>query len=206
MHTYNDIDEQKKAVVFGLDNVLFPEKDYLLQVYYLFANLLEYTETVPPASDLTAFLKTAYEHHGETGLFDRAAVAFGIDGKYRENFDRLHKTAKLPLKLLLYRSMLTLMQEIRGAGKQLYILTAGDPVMQLNKLKHVEWNGLDRALKVYFEEELTAKGVHPLNFILDDNGLGAADICCIGVSDTIFTNGVHVDRMDAGPFIHAATS
>jgi hypothetical protein len=35
---------RKKAFVFELDNVLYPEKDYFFQIYYLFANLLEYTE------------------------------------------------------------------------------------------------------------------------------------------------------------------
>ena len=200
------IDKGKKAVVFGFDDVLFPQKDYLLQVYYLFANLLEYTETVPPAADLTAFLKTAYEHHGEAGLFDRAVDAFGIDSKYRENFDRLHETAQLPLKLLLYKSMLELMQELQATGKQLCILTAGSPVMQLNKLKHVEWHGLDRSLKVYFEEELQAKGMHPLDFVLADNKLGAADVCCVGIPQAILANGVAVDQIAADLFIHPAGS
>ena len=44
MFTYTDIDARKKAFVFELDNVLYPEKDYLLQVYYLFASFLEYSE------------------------------------------------------------------------------------------------------------------------------------------------------------------
>ncbi|RYY34080.1 MAG: haloacid dehalogenase, partial [Sphingobacteriaceae bacterium] len=34
---YSDIDPRKQAFVFELDNVLYPEKDYLFQVYYLFA-------------------------------------------------------------------------------------------------------------------------------------------------------------------------
>jgi len=29
--------EDKKVYVFELDDVVFPKKDYLLQVYYLFA-------------------------------------------------------------------------------------------------------------------------------------------------------------------------
>jgi len=41
---YADIDKRKKAFIFELDNVIYPEKDYLYQVYYIFASLLEYTE------------------------------------------------------------------------------------------------------------------------------------------------------------------
>ena len=35
--SYNDVDPRKKAFIFELDNVLYPEKDYIYQVYYLFA-------------------------------------------------------------------------------------------------------------------------------------------------------------------------
>src|SRR5690606_8319296 len=95
MLTYFDLEDDKKALVFELDDVLFPKKDYLLQVYYLFAHLLEYTEAAPPAADLTEFLKTAYEHHGEAGLFERAADAFAIDRKYKVQFEGMHTTARL---------------------------------------------------------------------------------------------------------------
>ena len=64
MLKYCDLDPNKKAFIFELDNVLFPERDYLLQVYYLFANFIEFTETVPSSTELTNFLKTVYEHHG----------------------------------------------------------------------------------------------------------------------------------------------
>ena len=33
---YSDIDPRKAAFIFEMDNVLYPEKDYLYQVYYLF--------------------------------------------------------------------------------------------------------------------------------------------------------------------------
>ena len=55
MLNYTNIPASKKAFIFELDNVLYPEKDYLLQVYYLFASFLEYTEAFPPAADLTEF-------------------------------------------------------------------------------------------------------------------------------------------------------
>ena len=208
MLTCPDIDKGKKAIVFGLDDVLFPKKDYLLQVYYLFAHFLEYMETVPPAKDLTDFLKTAYEHHGESGLFDRAVDMYGIAPKYRENFDRLHTAAKLPMKLLLYQPMLDLMSELNKADKKIFILTAGNPTMQLNKLKHLEWNGLDRLLKVYFQDELAAKQLHPLHFLLVDNGLQASDAVCIGAGNwnTALPDGGEIDLIDAARFIYPAGS
>ncbi len=179
MLTYQDIAADKKAIVFELDDVLYPKRDYLLQVYYLFANLLEYTETVPPAKDLTEFLKTAYFHHGEDGLFERAAETFGIEPKYRSNFDRMHLTAMLPLKLWLYKPIRELMQASHADGKRLFILASGNPVMQLNKLRQLEWNGLEQAIKAYFTEELMRDGYEPMTFLLKDNGLQVGDVLYI---------------------------
>ncbi|MFB2121410.1 hypothetical protein [Parapedobacter sp. 2B3] len=206
MLTYADIDGGKKALLFEVDDVLFPKKDYLLQVYYLFAHLLEYTETVPPAAELTVFLKTAYEHHGEAGLFDRAAEAFAIDTKYRTQFERIHLTAQLPAKLLLYQAMLDLMRTAGRHGKQLLIFTDGDPTLQLNKLRHVEWNGLDRLVKVYFQAELRAKGHEPLDYLLQENGLQTGDVLYIhagGSPNLAAANGV--DRLAAGRFFEPPT-
>lgn len=179
MLTYVDIDADKKALVFELDDVLFPKKDYLLQVYYLFAHLLEYTAAAPPAAELMEFLKTAYQQHGEAGLFERAADAFSIDRKYKVQFEGMHTTARLPAKLLLYQAILDLMSEANRQDKHLLIFTDGEPTMQLNKLRHVEWNGLDKAVKVYFKAELRAKGYEPLDYLLQENGLQKEDVLYI---------------------------
>ncbi|RZL53490.1 MAG: haloacid dehalogenase, partial [Pedobacter sp.] len=39
-----DYIKTKKAFIIGFDNVLYPEKDYLLQVYYLFSEFITYSE------------------------------------------------------------------------------------------------------------------------------------------------------------------
>lgn len=201
MLTYADIDTHKKALIFELDDVLFPKRDYLLQVYYLFAHLLEYTETVPPANELTGFLKTAYEHHGEEGLFERAAETFAIDHQYKAHFDRMHLTAQLPAKLLLYQPMLELMQASHQNGKRLLILTKGNPTMQLNKLRQVEWNGLDRVMKVYFQEELQGKGHDSIGYLLDDNGLQKSEVLYIHAESKLVSATVSgIDCMGAKSF------
>jgi len=197
------IPAEKKALILALDDVLFPKKDYLLQVYYLFAHLLEYTETVPPAADLTEFLKTAYLHHGEGGLFDRAAEVFGIDSKYKEPFDRMHITANLPLKLLLFPPVFEMLQEADAAGKRLFILTGGTPAMQLNKLKHTDWQGLDRSITVYFGEELMEKNLDPMKFLLEENGLQAQEVLYIYASgDEQKTFAPDMDRMHVGRILN----
>jgi FMN phosphatase YigB (HAD superfamily) len=185
MLSYSDLDPSKKAFIFELDNVLYPEKDYLLQVYYLFANFIEYTETVPFATELVNFMKLTYETHGAEGIFEKAQQAFGLDVKYNEEFKRLHHTARLPLKLLLYRNVLDLLQEIVINRKQLFIVTNGDPDQQLNKIRQLEWNGLEKYLKVYFANELKPKPeTYVLEHILSQHDLLRKDLIIFGASDT----------------------
>ena len=149
---YNELDKHKQAFIFELDDVLYPEKDYLYQVYYLFANLLEYT-TATDAKKVTDTLVNIYNEKGKALAFDGLKEKLGIDEKYREKLDKLMLTAKLPLKLLLYKEMLTFLQDIVIDRKQLFIVTNGNPLMQLNKIKQTEWHGLEKYLKVYFAEE-----------------------------------------------------
>ena len=185
MLKYCDLDPNKKAYIFELDNVLFPERDYLLQVYYLFANFIEFTETVPSSNELTNFLKTVYEHHGSVGLFDKAKEAFNLDEKYRDNFMLLHAKARLPLKLIVYSTMLTLLQEMVVDRKQIIIITNGKPEIQLNKIKQTEWNNLEPYLQVYFAEEFAIKpDTDVFDVVLTRHKLIRKGIAIVGNSST----------------------
>ncbi len=185
MIRYTDINPDKKAFIFELDDVLYPERDYMLQVYYLFANFIEFTETVPSSKELTEFLKTSYDHHGSTALFNKASELFGIDKKYDENFRKLHYTARLPVKLLLFAQMLTLLQEIVVDRKKIFLVTNGNPEVQLNKIKQMEWNGLENYLTVYFSEETKPKPeTDVLELVLGQHQLLRKDLLIIGTSQT----------------------
>jgi HAD superfamily hydrolase (TIGR01509 family) len=162
--TYSDIDSRKNAFIFELDNVLYPEKDYLFQVYYLFAGLLEYTQLID-AKQTTELMVNTYNDEGECLVFERLKEKLNIEEKYRQNLDDLSVTAKLPLKLLLYKNMLALLQEIVVNRKQIFIVTNGNPMQQLNKIKQTEWHGLEQYLTVYFADETSPK---PEPDIIDD--------------------------------------
>jgi FMN phosphatase YigB (HAD superfamily) len=204
MLTYKDLDPSKKAFIFGLDNVLYPEQDYLLQVYYLFANFIEFTEGFPPAPDLTEFCKNAYLNHGDEDIFDRIKQAFGIDDKYRENFTRLYTTACLPLKLILYPNVLSLLQEIIVDRKAIIILTNGIPEIQINKIMQTEWNGLEKYLKVYYVQEIVSKlASNPITYILEKEDLQNQDVSIINCkeSDKEFTQYTDIEYLNINEFI-----
>lgn len=181
---YSDIDARKKAFIFELDNVLYPEKDYLYQVYYLFANMLEYTDQTD-ATTTTNLMVDTYITQGADAVYDAVKASLGINEKYRAGLATMMINAKLPLKLLLYQNMLTLLQEVVMDRKKLFIVTNGNPLQQLNKIKHMEWHGLEPYLTCYFANETTAKPEPDVLFsLMQEHDLQRRDLVMIGNTET----------------------
>jgi hypothetical protein len=177
--TKRDYINTYQAFVFELDNVLYPEKDYWLQVYYLFAQFIEYSEQ-KEGGEIVHFMGEIYHKEGNTGMFAKTAKRFDLPEKYQVNFDLLQQNARLPLKLLLFAPVLEFMQLIRASGKPIFLLVGGDPVMQLNKIRQMEWNGLEQYLKVYFTAEMEGGIIETLEKIRLECGLKSEDIVIVG--------------------------
>ena len=184
MISISNIPSHKKAIIFELDNVLIPQKDYDLQVYYLFANFIEYLEAFPESKDVVDFMSKRYEVYGNENIFKEVSATFGIDQKYEENLNLLFINAKLPLKLLLFKEALALLQALVVNRVQIFILTAGNPKQQLNKITQTEWNGLDKYLKVYFADEFNPKpATESLDYILKESMLNKDEVLIVGEAE-----------------------
>ncbi|WP_221268993.1 HAD family hydrolase [Mucilaginibacter sp. X5P1] len=200
---YTDIDKRKTAFIFELDNVLYPEKDYLYQVYYLFANLIEYTE-LHDAKAVLGLMTSTYENEGKDKVFDRVKERFHLDEKYRASLDNQMLTAKLPLKLLLFKNMLELMQDIVVDRKKLFIVTNGNPEQQLNKIKQTEWHGLEKYLVCYFADETTPKPEPDIiHLLLKEHNLQRRDIVMIenAEEDRLCAQACGIDCLNAEQFL-----
>lgn len=177
------------AFVFELDDVIYPEKDYLLQVFYLFAQFMEYTEQLE-AGPLLRFMEDTYRREGAADLFAKTAAAFGLAEKYQVNYDLLLQNARLPLKLLLFAGALEFFREIRAAGKPLFLLVPGDPAAQLNKIRQLEWNGLEQHLIVYFSAESESGTLsEALHHLLLKHGLDREKVLVTGKTAASYTDG-----------------
>lgn len=169
----------KDLYLFELDDVLFARQDYILQVYYLFASFFEFTEGTVKANDMAQFMKKVYEHHGEDQVFVAIREIYGVDEKYHENFDRLQANAQLPLKLEIQQGVVETLKVLFEAKKQVAVLTKGNPVEQLNKLKFIEWGDLQQFkndIKIYFIDELEFKSFDPIDYIANENNLAKEKI------------------------------
>ncbi|RZK55676.1 MAG: haloacid dehalogenase [Pedobacter sp.] len=175
--------KNKKAIVLGLDNVLYPEKDYLLQVYYLFSEFMAYSEQLDSAQ-IIEFMREEFAANGSESIFEKTVAKFNIPSKYKTNFDLLHQNARLPLKLLLFKQMLSFLQEVVVERKAIFLLVDGDPAQQINKIKQMEWHGLEQYLKVYFTEEFAPKpSANSIEFLMNENKVQLNELLMLGESD-----------------------
>jgi FMN phosphatase YigB (HAD superfamily) len=200
---YKDIDQRKQAFIFELDNVLYPEKDYLFQVYYLFSSLLEYTE-LSDAKQTTDLMVNTYNTKGEGAVFDELKEKMGVDEKFIKNLEVLLHTAKLPLKLLLYQNILTLLQEVVLDRKKLFIVTNGKPQQQLNKIKQMEWHGLEPYLTCYFANETVPKPEPDvIELLMKQHNLQRRDLVMIENSETdrLCAQNVGIDYVNVNDII-----
>ena len=200
---YKDIDDRKKAFVLELDNVIYPEKDYLFQVYYLFSSLLEYTELIN-AKDTTDLMVATYLKGEKDKVFDAVRDKFSIDEKYRINFYHLMLTVKLPLKLLVYEGVMNLLQEIVVDRKKIFIVTNGNPAQQLNKIKQTDWHGLEPYLTCYFAEEIAPKPEPDvIDLLIKEHNLQRRDILLIENSETdrLCASACGIDYINVNEFL-----
>ena len=200
---YSDIDGRKQAFIFELDDVLYPEKDYLYQVYYLFASLLEYTAHID-SKTTTDLMVTTYNNEGKSAVFDKVKEQLGVDEKLRTNLNQLLLTAKLPLKLLLFQNMLNLLQDIVIDRKKIFIITNGNPKQQLNKIKQTEWHGLESYLTCYFTAETAPKpDTMSIDLLIKDHNLQRRHLLMIenSLTDRLCAEASSVDCINIKAFL-----
>lgn len=171
-----------KAYIFDLDNTLYPEKDYLYQIYYLIGHYLHKQEKLD-AKEVTEYLVTLFENVGRQSLFDKLIARYELKSAYMDEFLQLMRSAKLPVKLFLYRKMFDLITELEEDNVMLFILTNGNVQQQINKIKHIAWNGTEEKLKIYFADEFSRKPAPDgVLHILSEYGIEKSDALLIGDS------------------------
>jgi len=172
----------KELYLFELDNVLFPKRDYMVQVFYLFGSFYEFTVGSYKANDIAQFMSKIYDIHGEEQVFSTTKIMFNIDDQYEENYNRLIANAQLLLKLEFTPQIKSILSELKSLNKKIAILTKGNPVEQLNKVKFLDWGLLDslkESLKIYFIDELAFQSIQPLEFIAQEYEIPVEQIAYI---------------------------
>lgn len=180
---FDQLLEHKKAFVFDLDNTLYPEKDYLYQVYYMVGQFIEYQETFDHQI-ITKYLINEFENNGRAHVFDKLIEKFNLKKEYVDNCIRLLRTARLPLKLLLFKEAEWMLNKLVEHKKQIFILTNGTTDQQYNKITQIEWNGLQKHIICYYANEIVPKPAPDgLLKIMEEHQLNTEDMVFIGDAD-----------------------
>jgi len=145
----------------------------------LFAQFVAFDETTDSAPDILRYMREVYFEKGEEHVFEATNNRFKFNKDYQDNFNRLMVNGQLPLKLLLFTEIKLLFAAIIERGAQIAILTKGNPALQLNKLKHVDWQGFDKNIKVYFIDELHFRNLEPFTYIASENNIDKSELCFI---------------------------
>lgn len=148
----------------------------------MIGQFIEYQETFDH-DKITKFLIDEFEQNGRKNLFNKLIERFGLSDEYMENFLRLMRTGRLPLRLMLYKEIEILLNELVDLDKKIFILTNGNPEQQYNKIIQIDWNGLQKYIKCYFANEIKPKPApDTLLKIIEEHELNKEEIIFIGDS------------------------
>jgi len=164
---------------------------------------LEYTGLID-AKNTTDLMVDTYIAEGKAFVFDRIKEKLNVDEKYRQNLDQLLIDAKLPLKLLLFKNMLSLLQDIVIDRKKIFIVTNGNPLQQLNKIKQTEWHGLEKYLIVWFANEIAPKPEPDvIDYLIKEHNLQRREILIIENSeaDRLCAEACGIDYVNIDQFL-----
>lgn len=131
-----------KAVVFDLDDTLYPEREYVRSGFRAVADMLEARGKAGAFDELDALFEKDRE-----GVFDRYADSRGVDAK---ELVELYRTHAPDIKL--FDDVLPALAELRDNGYKLGIITDGRPQGQRAKIAAL---GLETVVdKIIITDEL----------------------------------------------------
>ena len=145
-----------KVYLFDLDNTLYDENRYLFESYKLVAKNI---------SDIT---KIAYEEvftniinifirDGRSKLFDRLIECYALQGNSLNEFLEILRTITLEEKLVLFHKVKFVLKQLLEANKKIIIVTNGNPIQQQNKIRQIEWEGINNKIVFVYANEIVKK-------------------------------------------------
>jgi HAD superfamily hydrolase (TIGR01549 family) len=143
-------------IVFDLDNTVYTETDYLFESYKKIAQFAE-IEYAIKYEDVFNFLSTTFIQSGRFQLFNQLLDTFDIPASAIAHFLDIMRTTEFTELIEPFPQVMNLMNTLRNQGKNLYVITNGNPVQQKNKVKHINWHGIAEAITFIYANEYAPK-------------------------------------------------
>jgi HAD superfamily hydrolase (TIGR01549 family) len=176
--------------IFDLDNTLYNEEDYLFQAYMAIGDKFAGFLPDKDKDELYNILLDTYYKSGRDKLFDNFLERVGLARSYVADCLNILRTFKPGKPLMLFEELKELLRALEYQDKSIFILTNGNVEQQKNKIRNINWDGLEEHIRFIYAEDIEPKpssaGVH---YILRITGTD--------ISRTIFIGDKETDRVCA---------
>ena len=169
-----------KLYVFDLDDTLYREADYLFAAYGKIGSYLA-GDDAGKAQEYSRFLCDSFMQEGRQGLFQRLSERYKMDVPIEAILGILRSTA-CPLEM--YEPMRRVLDELLQAGKQVVILTNGNPQQQQQKITNLRLAHLYPRIEIVYAASIAAKpSPEALLQLMSAHHADAAQTVLVGDSD-----------------------
>jgi HAD superfamily hydrolase (TIGR01549 family) len=171
--------------IFDLDNTIYNEEDYLFQAYSEIAERFAGITTGKSKQRLLKTIMSIYRKDGRVKLFDRFLERAGLDETYLSECLEILRNFTPAKRIKIYRKTEKVLRMLVKRNKQIFVLTNGNPAQQRNKIKSVDWKGLDMSITFILADEIEPKpSPAGIEYILKQTNTPKEQVIFIGDSET----------------------
>jgi phosphoglycolate phosphatase-like HAD superfamily hydrolase len=183
-----------KYVIFDLDNTIYNETAYLFHAYEEIAKQIEKDFAVE-SSKLSHFLKITFEKSGRKDLFNLMISEFSLPDSCLSMCLSILRNIEVPDQLEIFPVVLQFFYDSVDSSKKLFVITNGNPDQQRNKIRQINWHGMDSNISFIFANETHPKP-NPFSFQLTSigkNELNTTVFIGDSLSDQQFAENIGID-------------
>ena len=170
--------------IFDLDNTIYKEEDYLYQAYKDIA--VKFAELVPSGSEEMLFkiLLDIYQARGRKNLFDQFLEILKLDNSYIQLCLNILRSFKPEKTIEIDETVKSIISTLISQKKKIFVLTNGNAEQQKNKIRNINWSGLDHYLQIVFANEIEPKPSSAgVEYILNSSNTEKNNTILIGDSE-----------------------
>jgi len=143
--------------IFDLDNTIYKEEDYLFQAYKAIAEKFAKNVSSKSEQDLFQTIKDIYRIRGREKLFDNFLETIKLDNSFIPVCMHILRSFNPSKTIEIDKTVKVILSTLKNQEKAVFVLTNGNVEQQKNKIKNINWTGLDSYLQIVFANDIEPK-------------------------------------------------
>jgi putative hydrolase of the HAD superfamily len=144
------------AVLFDLDNTIYDERQYLYKAYEEIGVFCAANFNLQK-QDVYLFLINHFEKIGRSRLFNSLSEEFKIPEHIIIQLLEILRTVNFNEKIQTFPYFLPLVRSLFSSGVKLGIITNGNVIQQMNKVKSIDFKGLIEKFQIIYANDFSPK-------------------------------------------------